>query len=109
MAGDTLDLLKRVALFFLLSEPEMRNLIFYALVLLLIGTVWLDNRHPFLPDKLYCILGAGYETVYRLDASELPGGSWGKVGASPRPFVSAIKVCVHGSLWDGIETAVRFG
>jgi hypothetical protein len=81
----------------------MAKLIFYALVLVLIGLIWFDNRAPFLPDKFYCVVGAGYEALYRRDASELRQASRGEVSASPRPFVSATRLCVHGSLWDGIE------
>ena len=74
------------------------------LVLVLIGLIWFDNQAPFLPDKFYCVVGAGYEALWRQDASELRQASG---DASPRPFVSATKVCVHGSLWDGIEAVIQ--
>jgi hypothetical protein len=44
-----------------MSPPEMAKLIFYALVLVLIGLIWFDNQAPFLPDTFYCVVGAGYE------------------------------------------------
>jgi BRCT domain type II-containing protein len=90
-----------------MSAPEMAKLIFYALMLVLIGLIWFDNQAPCLPDKFYCVVGAGYEALYRQDASELRRASGGKVSASPRPFVSRTKVCVHGSLWDGIEAVFK--
>jgi hypothetical protein len=64
----------------------MAKLIFCALVLVLIGPIWFDHQAPFLPDKFYCAVGAGYEALYRQDASELRRASGGKVGASPPPF-----------------------
>ena len=74
-----------------------------ALVLILGGIIYFDNQRPFLPDEFYCVVGAGYETIYRLDASQLARASSGTAGASLRPFVSAEHICVHGSLWDAIE------
>jgi hypothetical protein len=61
-----------------MSQPEMTKLIFYALMLVLIALIWFDNQAPFLPDKFYCVVGAGYEALYRQDASELRRASGGK-------------------------------
>jgi hypothetical protein len=82
----------------------MRLILYPAVLILVLGTViYFDNRRPFLPDELYCVLGAGYEAILKMDASQLAGRPSGKAGVLPRPFVSAEHVCVHGSLWDGIE------
>jgi hypothetical protein len=80
----------------------MRRLLYALLfVVLLIGVVWRDHQRPFLPDRAYCALGAGSEAIVQRSASQLLAGSLGKGRASPPPFVSALEVCVHGSLWEG--------